>query len=168
MLVATLEDLQGSVEVVVFPKVFEQTAQSWADDSVVLVTGTAVTGSGPHGGDEEVERLGFFLPDIARVHAIAVWILLAATLWTLRLVHRGGASPSVERALKALVVLEVGQGAVGYLQYALGVPVGLVAIHILGSMLVLGATIVVLLRTSVVEPARAPSPRSPDPVATGV
>ena len=26
MLVATLEDLQGSVEVVVFPKVFEQTA----------------------------------------------------------------------------------------------------------------------------------------------
>ena len=39
MLVATLEDLQGSVEVVVFPKVFEQTAQAWADDSVVLVTG---------------------------------------------------------------------------------------------------------------------------------
>ncbi len=39
MLVATLEDLQGSVEVVVFPKVFEQTANSWADDSVVLVTG---------------------------------------------------------------------------------------------------------------------------------
>ena len=39
MLVATLEDLQGSVEVVVFPKVFEQTAQSWADDNVVLVSG---------------------------------------------------------------------------------------------------------------------------------
>jgi DNA polymerase-3 subunit alpha len=39
MLVATLEDLQGSVEVVVFPKVFEQTAHAWADDSIVLVTG---------------------------------------------------------------------------------------------------------------------------------
>jgi DNA polymerase-3 subunit alpha len=39
MLVATLEDLQGSVEVVVFPKVFEQTANAWTDDSVVLVTG---------------------------------------------------------------------------------------------------------------------------------
>ncbi|MDQ4035143.1 MAG: DNA polymerase III subunit alpha, partial [Chloroflexota bacterium] len=39
MLVATLEDLQGSVEVIVFPKVFEQTATSWADDSIVLVTG---------------------------------------------------------------------------------------------------------------------------------
>ena len=39
MLVATLEDLQGSVEVVVFPKVFTETVNSWTDDSVVLVTG---------------------------------------------------------------------------------------------------------------------------------
>jgi DNA polymerase III alpha subunit len=39
MLVATLEDLQGSVEVVVFPKVFAETAHAWADDSVVLVSG---------------------------------------------------------------------------------------------------------------------------------
>jgi heme a synthase len=136
--------------------------------SIVLVTGTVVTGSGPHGGDPDVERLPFFLPDVARIHAVAVWILLAATLWTLRLVRRGGASPSVERALKALVVLEVAQGAVGYIQYELGVPVGLVAVHIVGSMLVLGATISVLLRTSVVEPARTPAPRTPDPVPTGV
>lgn len=136
--------------------------------TVVLVTGTIVTGSGPHGGDPEVDRLPFFLPDVVRIHAISVWILLAATLWTLRVVHRGGAAPSVARALKALVVLEVAQGAVGYVQYALGVPVGLVAVHILGSMAVLGATIVVLLRTSVVEAAHAPAPRTPDPVATGV
>jgi DNA polymerase-3 subunit alpha len=39
MLVATLEDLQGSVEVVVFPKVFAETAPAWADDAVVLITG---------------------------------------------------------------------------------------------------------------------------------
>jgi hypothetical protein len=39
MLVATVEDLQGSVEVVVFPKVFEQTAPAWTDDSVILVSG---------------------------------------------------------------------------------------------------------------------------------
>jgi len=39
MLVATLEDLQGSVEVVVFPKVFEQTGPSWATDAIVLVAG---------------------------------------------------------------------------------------------------------------------------------
>jgi DNA polymerase-3 subunit alpha len=39
MLVATLEDLQGSVEVVVFPKVFAETGNAWADDAVVLITG---------------------------------------------------------------------------------------------------------------------------------
>ncbi|HET6379622.1 MAG TPA: DNA polymerase III subunit alpha [candidate division Zixibacteria bacterium] len=39
MLVATLEDLTGAVEVVVFPKVFAETANAWTDDSVVLVTG---------------------------------------------------------------------------------------------------------------------------------
>jgi hypothetical protein len=39
MLVATLEDLQGSVEVVVFPKVFQETANAWTHDSVVLVIG---------------------------------------------------------------------------------------------------------------------------------
>ncbi|MEO8511686.1 MAG: DNA polymerase III subunit alpha [Chloroflexota bacterium] len=39
MLVATLEDLGGSVEVVVFPKVFTETANAWTDDAVVLVTG---------------------------------------------------------------------------------------------------------------------------------
>ena len=39
MLVATLEDLTGSTEVVVFPKVFAETANAWTDDAFVLVTG---------------------------------------------------------------------------------------------------------------------------------
>jgi DNA polymerase-3 subunit alpha len=39
MLVATLEDLTGATEIVVFPKVFIDTANAWADDSIVLVTG---------------------------------------------------------------------------------------------------------------------------------
>ncbi len=39
MLVANLEDLQGTVEVVVFPKVFADTANAWVEDAVVLVSG---------------------------------------------------------------------------------------------------------------------------------
>jgi len=136
--------------------------------SIVLVTGTAVTGTGPHGGDEDVRRLDFFLPDVVRVHAVAVWVLLAATLWTLLLVRRGGAAPTVDRALRTLIVLEVAQGAVGYIQYFTGVPVALVAVHIVGSMLVLGATISVLLRTRVVEARTSPSTHQPDAVPTGV
>lgn len=137
--------------------------------AIVLVTGTAVTASGPHGGDENVERLGFFLPDITRVHSAAVWLLLAGTVWTMFLVRRGGASPVVERAVRILLAVEVGQGAVGYLQYALELPEGLVIVHVLGSMLVLVATLHLSLRTSVVEPAPAPAaPPAPSSVTSGV
>ncbi len=136
--------------------------------AIVLLTGTAVTGSGPHGGDADVQRLHFFLPDITRVHSLAVWALLATTVWTLVLVRRGGASPTVERALRTLVALEVAQGAIGYTQYFTGVPEGLVLAHIVGAMLVWGAALEVSLRTSVVEPAALRAPQAAQPAASGV
>src|SRR5215210_7293383 len=37
--VATLEDLQGTMEVVVFPKLYEQTLGTWAEGSILLVAG---------------------------------------------------------------------------------------------------------------------------------
>ncbi len=134
---------------------------------VVLVTGTAVTGSGPHGGSADVRRLDFFLPDITRVHSLAVWLLLAGTVWALHLTRRGGASPVVERALRTLVAVEVAQGAVGYTQYFTGVPEWLVAIHVFGAMAVWITTITVFLRTTTVDAAPAPRPAS-SPVASGV
>ena len=39
MAIVTLEDLQGSLEVVVFPRLYEQTAATWADGSILLVAG---------------------------------------------------------------------------------------------------------------------------------
>jgi DNA polymerase III subunit alpha len=39
MAVVTLEDLQGSVEVVVFPKLYEQTGPTWAEGNILLVSG---------------------------------------------------------------------------------------------------------------------------------
>jgi DNA polymerase-3 subunit alpha len=47
--VATIEDLQGSMEVVVFPKVYEQTEPTWAEDSILLVAGRV-----DHKGEETV------------------------------------------------------------------------------------------------------------------
>jgi hypothetical protein len=47
--VATLEDLQGSLEVIVFPKVLELTAASWEEDAILLVAGRV-----DHKGDESV------------------------------------------------------------------------------------------------------------------
>ncbi len=37
--VATIEDLQGTIEIVVFPKLYEQTAGTWTDGSILLVAG---------------------------------------------------------------------------------------------------------------------------------
>lgn len=137
-----------------------------AASTIVLVTGTVVTGAGPHGGDEDVARLDFFVPDVVRLHAIAVWILLAATVWTFVLARRGGASPVVDRSLRLLIVAIVAQGAIGYTQYFTGVPVGLVAAHVVGSMLVWVATVRVLLTTTTVEPSDKPAEREREPVAT--
>jgi DNA polymerase-3 subunit alpha len=39
MAIATLEDLQGSIEVVVFPRLFETTRATWRDGAILLVAG---------------------------------------------------------------------------------------------------------------------------------
>ncbi len=39
MAIASLEDLQGSIEVVVFPRLYEQTAPTWREGAILLVAG---------------------------------------------------------------------------------------------------------------------------------
>ena len=72
---------------------------------VVLVTGTIVTGAGPHGGDENVRRLDVSVTTVARVHGVAENVLLAAVLATLWLVVRTHAPPSVRRDADILLVV---------------------------------------------------------------
>jgi len=40
MAAVQLEDMQGAIEVVVFPKVFAETAERWHEDAILLVTGS--------------------------------------------------------------------------------------------------------------------------------
>lgn len=100
---------------------------------LALVLGTVVTGTGPHGGDPDVERLGFFLPDVARAHGISVVLFLALTLVTLWRLRRAGAPGDLMRAGEVLLAVSVAQAGVGWAQYFTGVPVVLVGIHILGA-----------------------------------
>lgn len=103
---------------------------------VAIFIGTMVTGSGPHGGDENVERLAFSPHDITKVHGIAVWILLVAVglvLW--RLQAQKVSREIVKRGEWLLIALFV-QGGLGYLQYSLGVPAFLVLLHVFGSVVV--------------------------------
>ena len=121
---------------------------------VVIVTGTIVTGSGPHSGAEkqqilealenqgetpaistlEVERLPFDVPDVARIHGISVMIFLLLTLRVLFMIKRNSPTllPNGQNLMAAIIV----QAGIGYLQYFTGVPALLVGIHVAGATLI--------------------------------
>jgi heme a synthase len=71
--------------------------------------------------------------EVARIHAVAVWIFLALTLYTLWRVRRDRAPADVQARGGVLLTVLFFQGAVGYIQYFSDVPAGLVAIHIAGA-----------------------------------
>jgi len=100
--------------------------------TAAIVTGTVVTATGPHAGDENASRLGFELASVARVHGITVIATLSvAALLALRLWRAdGGARTALRTPLETVIALGAIQGTVGYVQWFAGVPVGLVAIHI--------------------------------------
>jgi cytochrome c oxidase assembly protein subunit 15 len=106
----------------------------------MLALGTVVTGSGPHSGDaDDPNRFSFNIQTVARLHSGAVWvfvILLVAVLVTLR---RTPERPAVQRRALILLGLTLAQGVIGYVQYALGVPIALVAVHMLGASLMVVA-----------------------------
>lgn len=105
---------------------------------LVLYLGTVVTGSGPHAGDLDAKRNGLDPQVMSHVHASAVYLLLALTLGLVVQAIRTR-SEQVRRAAGALLLLELAQGAVGFVQYFLDLPVGLVALHMLGAALTAAA-----------------------------
>lgn len=118
--------------------------------AVVLLTGTLVTGSGPHSGHneddpEQIRRLPIAVHDAARVHGVTVMVFLAIAVWVVVQVRRHRAHGSLANAGTGLLTLIVLQGAVGYTQYFTDVPPLLVGLHVLGSMLVWVASLNVLL-----------------------
>jgi cytochrome c oxidase assembly protein subunit 15 len=127
-----------------------------ASAALAILLGTVVTGSGPHGGDESVRRLDFVVGDVARLHGAAVILFGLLTVATLLMLRRAGADAGVLRRGEVLLAVIVAQGAVGYAQYFTGVPVGLVAIHVFGSVCVWVAVLVFALGLHV----HPPEPRS--------
>ncbi|MFN5651741.1 MAG: COX15/CtaA family protein [Actinomycetes bacterium] len=103
--------------------------------AVAITTGTVVTATGPHAGDENAERLGFELRDVARVHSTSVIICVALLAWLMWHSARmqGRDVASLRQALGTFAFVAVLQGAIGYAQYFTGVPVLLVGLHIAGA-----------------------------------
>lgn len=136
---------------------------------VVLVLGTLVTGTGPHGGDLNAPRFGFNLRVMAILHADAVWLLLGLTAATVAVTWRSG-PPRFRRTLRLLLVVQLAQGGLGYLQYWLGVPPTLVSFHILGATVFWAVTVLTWARARDhasllgVAPATGDVGEDPDPL----
>lgn len=118
----------------------------------LLVTGTVVTGAGPHAGDSRAERLPFLVEEVTRIHglvAVGLFALVAATWYGLR---SRGDQAGLRRRLRAVAGLLAVQGAVGYTQYFTGVPVLLVGIHV---------ALATLIWMRIVQAAMTARPRRP-------
>jgi cytochrome c oxidase assembly protein subunit 15 len=111
--------------------------------AAVLVLGTVTTGTGPHAGDgtHHVRRLGFPLERVTQLHADSALLLTGLVIATLFAVRLTDVSPVVRRRsawLAAAVGLQV---AIGYTQYFLNLPPGIVELHVAGATLLWATTI---------------------------
>jgi cytochrome c oxidase assembly protein subunit 15 len=89
--------------------------------------GTLVTGSGPHAGDENAPRNRLDAMLLTGLHSGMVYATVAASVICFVLLR--------SRAAVLLLLVEVVQGGIGVAQYQLGLPIWLVALHLLGASL---------------------------------
>ncbi len=98
---------------------------------LAVITGTVVTGSGPHAGDEDAIRLGFGVSRVVRIHSATVWLAMLTSLSLAVLIRRRqNLADILQKSLSRYLLILVIQGGIGYAQYFLGVPVVLVAFHV--------------------------------------
>jgi heme a synthase len=102
--------------------------------------GTLVTGSGPHAGDQNAPRNGLDGMLLTRLHTSVVYATVAATVICFVLLR--------SRAVVLLLLIEMVQAGIGVAQYQLGLPIWLVALHLLGASLAIAATTNMLLSVS--------------------
>jgi cytochrome c oxidase assembly protein subunit 15 len=109
-----------------------------------LVSGTLVTGAGPHAGDKSitqpVPRLQVEITTLVHLHSsllVAYLALLVGLGFGLLAVR--AARPVMLRH-GVLLVLVVAQGLIGTVQFFTGVPAALVAVHVLGAAACTAAT----------------------------
>ncbi len=160
---------------IVSPRIVTMSRVLLVSAAAVLVTGTVVTGAGPHSGGgqhDNVARLDIKVESAARIHGTLVMLFLALVLATLWLIRRDRAPASVQTRLTVLLVVLIAQAGVGYAQYFSDIPPLLVGIHIAGAAAVWAATLVFALgcfeRTAPAIAGVPPGQQSPSLVGAGV
>lgn len=107
---------------------------------VTVYLGTVVTGAGPHAGDLETPRNGLDPQVLSHVHAASVYVLVVLTavaIWK--------TTGAVRSAAIVLLVVELAQGLIGFVQYFNDLPIALVAAHLLGAAVLVAAATRLLL-----------------------
>jgi heme a synthase len=132
---------------------------------VVLVLGTIVTGTGPHSGDKATSRFDLSLRNVTQLHADVVMALVGVTVALGFLLAATDAPRTLSTRYRVLVAIVVAQATVGFTQYALHVPAGLVEVHILGATLFWLAAIRLDLATRVA--VSAPNPADLEEINVG-
>jgi len=103
-----------------------------------LVLGTVVTGSGPHSGDaDEPARLSFDPRSASWLHADSVMLFVGLVVAMVVATRISSHSSHLRDAWRAVLLVTLAQGAVGYTQYFTKLPEALVLTHmLLASLLV--------------------------------
>lgn len=105
---------------------------SVAVGSLAIISGTVVTASGPHAGDEDAKRLGFAITSVSRIHGITVFTTIAILLLIAR-ISRKKQLRLLYTPLETVIVIGILQGTVGYVQYFNNIPALLVGVHVFGA-----------------------------------
>ncbi|WP_144792410.1 heme A synthase [Kocuria palustris] len=101
--------------------------------ALIVYVGTLVTGTGPHAGDAgEVVRHTFDAVAITRLHAVPVYLVVALVLLGLLLGRRSWPM-AVRRSLQLVGMVVILQALIGFYQYFNGLPILVVALHLIGS-----------------------------------
>jgi len=125
---------------------------------VVLYIGTVVTGSGPHAGDAKAPRNGLDPLQMSQLHTDAVFLFVGLTIGLLAAGHATGGPAEARRAVLVLLVVEVVQGTIGFVQYATDLPELLVGFHMFGAALISATVTWVLLAVRTPEAEAVPTP----------
>lgn len=116
--------------------------------SIAVLVGVVVTGSGPHAGDADTPRNGLDTSLWQHYHSYPAYLTLALALTLLLLVRKRDVDGYASRIVFWIVVCAILQAIVGVAQARLGLPVGLVIVHMTLASIFISLLTFVVLSTS--------------------
>jgi heme a synthase len=117
----------------------------WIPFIVLVITGTATSGSGPHAGNSQgqlvARRLPFALSSAAWVHSLAAVLFIGLVVGLLLAIWKSDAPTPLKLGVRRLVFISLIQAAIGATQYLTHLPTWLVELHVAGAVsLAIGLT----------------------------